>query len=261
MPKINSIPTFLINLDRRADRLEKMIARLGNLPFKRISAIDGQSLNDLEFVSQINQQKMTKNEIACILSHREVWQKIVDNKVPYACILEDDVYLSIFFQDFIKTPNWLPVSFHVIKLETFLDRVYLSFKKTKARDRLLRQLGSMHAGTAGYIVSLKGATKLLDIAQHLDRPLDHLMFEVLTINSEFRVMQIVPALCIQEHLLDPNSLKSSDINYDRSRIQTSQKTHGICKLWREIKRPYLQTLCLMRLIKEKLIIVRYVPFI
>ena len=260
MPKINSIPTFLINLDRRADRLEKMIARLGNLPFKRISAIDGQSLNDLEFVSQINQQKMTKNEIACILSHREVWQKIVDNKIPCACILEDDVNLSSSFPNFIRDISWLPDSFDVIKIETFWDRVSLSFKKTKARDRLLRQLGSMHAGSAGYIVSLKGAIKLLNIAQHLDRPLDHLMFEVKTTRSEFRVMQLSPALCIQEEVLLPDVAPSSDITNDR-RIRQSQKTHGIHKLWREIKRPYFQILGFMRLIKEKLIIVRYVPFI
>ena len=202
-----------------------MISRLGDLPFNRISAIDGQSLNDLEFVSQINQQKMTKNEIACILSHRKVWQKIVDNKIPCACILEDDVNLSSSFPNFIRDISWLPDSFDVIKIETFLDRVSLSYKKTIARDRILRQLGSMHAGSAGYIVSLKGAIKLLNIAQHLDRPLDHLMFEVKTTRSEFRVMQLSPALCIQEEVLLPDVAPSSDITNDR-RIRQSQKSHA-----------------------------------
>ena len=261
MPKTNSIPVFLINLDRRVDRMEKMTARLGDLPFGRISAIDGQNLDELEFVSQIKQHKMTKNEIACILSHRKIWQKIVDENIPCACILEDDVHLSSSFPDFIINPNWLPDNFEVIKLETFLGRIYLSFKKMRARDRLLRELGSTHEGTGGYIFSQKGANRLLGITKQLNRPLDELMFKVETAKSEFEILQMSPALCIQEKVLHPDTSPPGDIEADRSRTRPSQKTHGIHKLWREIKRPFLQIWSLTRLVKEKLIIVRSVPFL
>lgn len=262
MPETNSMPIFLINLDRRTDRLAQMTSKLGKLPFKRISAIDGQNLDDLEFISPITKYKMAKSEIACILSHKKVWQKIVDEKIPYACILEDDINLSCSFPDFIKNANWLPDNFDVIKLETYLQRIILSLKKKKVRDRSLRQLGSIHYGTAGYIVSLQGAIKLLDITQQLDRPVDHLIFDIKITNSEFRVMQMFPALCIQEDILQPDASPSSDIADDRPWVQThpSQKTHGIHKLWREIKRPYFQMLSLINLLKEKSIKVRYVPF-
>ena len=258
MPASNPIPLFLINLDSRTDRLEKMIPRLGDLPFTRIAAVDGQNLAD-EILSPFAKYPLAKNEIACILSHKLVWQKIVEENKHYACILEDDVHLSTSFPDFIRHDDWLPDDFNVIKIETFLARVFLSREKIPAGDRLLRQLGSMHAGSAGYIVSRKGALGLVDITQHPESPLDHLLFEVTDTASGFKILQMCPALCIQEEVLYPESSKS-DITDARSRVRPKEKIPLINKLWREIKRPYLQMLRLLRLVKEKLIMVRYVPF-
>ena len=259
MPETNSIPLYLINLDSRADRLGKMIPRLGDIPFNRVAAVDGQNLDVREFISPTAKYPLAKNEIACILSHKLVWQKIVDENKPYACILEDDVHLSSSFPQFIRNTDWLPDDFNVIKIETFLARVFLSREKIPAGDRLLRQLGSMHAGSAGYIVSRKGALALLDITQHPESPLDHLLFEVTTTDSGFKVLQMYPALCIQEEVLHPDS-STSDITDARSRVRPKQEIPLIDKLWRETKRPCLQMLRLLRLVKEKLIIVRYVPF-
>ena len=126
MPPNSSIPIFLINLDSRSDRLEKMTSRLGNLSFTRIAAINGQNLKEQDIISPITKYKMAKNEIACILSHRLVWEKIVAENIPYACILEDDVVLSDSFSDFIKNSNWLPSNFDVIKIESYLSRIFLS---------------------------------------------------------------------------------------------------------------------------------------
>jgi len=260
MPEADSIPLFLINLDSRADRLKKMISKLGDLPFERIAAVDGQNLDERGLVSPSARFRMAKNEIACILSHKLIWQKIVDDNIPYACVLEDDVHLSSSFPHFIRNPDWLPDNFTVIKIETFLARVFLSRRKFSAGERLLRQLGSMHAGTAGYIISLEGAVNLLDSTQLPDSPLDHLMFEVMSINSGFKVLQMVPALCIQEDVLYPEVSAASDITEARSRMRPKEKMDILPKLWREIKRPCLQLLSLLRVVRENLIIVRFVPF-
>lgn len=261
-PKVGSIPIFLINLDHRIDRLRIMSSRLDNLPFIRISAIYGQNLDDSKYILQIEKYKMGKNEIAVLLSHRKIWQKILNEKIPYACILEDDVLLSDSFPNFIKNSYWLPDNFDIIKLETFFARVFLSLKKMKARDRVLRQLGSIHAGAAGYIISSQGASKLLDITKHLHYPVDNLMFEVKTINSEIKIFQMCPALCIQENILTPEAMQSSDIESERlKRYKKSQRISGIPKLFREIKRPYFQMLSLIRLVKERLIVVQKVPYL
>ena len=257
----SSIPIFIINLDSRFDRLKKISSRLGNLPFIRIAAINGSNLDEQEHLKRTVKDRMSKNEIACILSHRLVWQKMADEKMSYACVLEDDAVLSSSFPHYINNSEWLPENFNLIRIETFMARVFLSRRKIPAGDRLLRQLGSMHAGTAGYIVSLKGAVNLLDKTQFPDSPLDHLMFESTSINSEFKVLQMCPALCVQEDVLCPDTSESGDIAEMRSRVRPKEKIDFIQKLWRETKRPFMQLLSLLRVVRENLIIVRYVPFV
>ncbi|WP_239326534.1 glycosyltransferase family 25 protein [Snodgrassella gandavensis] len=97
------LKTFLINLDRRPDRLMFVKQQLENLgiAFERVSAVDGNCLTDEQKVF-FNQQrfaleckrKAVNGEIGCALSHQAVWQRIVAENIPYALILEDDVQLK-----------------------------------------------------------------------------------------------------------------------------------------------------------------------
>ncbi|MCO6521367.1 MAG: glycosyltransferase family 25 protein [Snodgrassella sp.] len=97
------LKTFLINLDRRPDRLMFVKEQLENLDidFKRVSAIDGNCLTD-EQKAVFDQQrfaleckrKLVVGEIGCALSHQKVWQQMVAENIPYALILEDDVQLK-----------------------------------------------------------------------------------------------------------------------------------------------------------------------
>ena len=258
MSMVNQIPIFIINLDRRPDRMAAMSERLDELPFQRVSAVDGQNLEGSKYDLQIKNYKMTLNEIACILSHKKIWQNIIDNKIPYACILEDDVYLSRSFPEFMTNTDWLPDIFDVIKIETFMQRVYFPFKKKKARNRHLRQLLSLHYGSAGYIFSRHGAEKLCEIAQQMDRPVDHLLFVKDSSNENLKVLQLIPALCIQESVININRLPDSDIATERLRMRPrqKQKVHGMKKIWREIKRPFLQLANIIRLMKNKRVHVR-----
>lgn len=97
------LKTFLINLDRRPDRLTFVKQQLENLDvaFERVNAIDGSSLTDEQkaFFNQKRfalecKRKVVKGEIGCALSHLAVWQRIVAENIPYALILEDDVQLK-----------------------------------------------------------------------------------------------------------------------------------------------------------------------
>jgi glycosyl transferase, family 25 len=97
------LKTFLINLDRRPDRLTFVKQQLENLDiaFERVNAIDGSCLTD-EQKAFLNQQrfaleckrKVVNGEIGCALSHQAVWQRMVAENIPYALILEDDVQLK-----------------------------------------------------------------------------------------------------------------------------------------------------------------------
>ena len=87
-------------------------------------------------------------------------------------------------------------------------------------------------------MTLQGAQKYLEyLAQHQLRPLDELMFDdFITYGSE-PVYQMLPALCIQEMLLNKESptLPSALVKERKDRMHSEKKT-SLHKLKRETSR-------------------------
>lgn len=96
------VKTFLINLDKRPDRLEHVAGRLEQLGlgFQRISAIDGSLLP--QDYSMVNEDKfvvetgrlITSGEIGCAESHRLIWKSMIEDNISHALILEDDIDIA-----------------------------------------------------------------------------------------------------------------------------------------------------------------------
>jgi GR25 family glycosyltransferase involved in LPS biosynthesis len=97
---------FVINLARRPDRLGEISADLARhgLSFERIEAVDG-GIEAL--VSPYRRPILarlygpltyTNSYIANLLSHRAIWQKMVDENISQALIFEDDAIVN----------NWEP---------------------------------------------------------------------------------------------------------------------------------------------------------
>ena len=258
--EITKIPILVINLDHRSDRLEKMEERLKGFQFERFRATYGDDLNKEEYnqlLSSNLKYELSKNEVACIYSHRRAWQKMIDDNISFLCILEDDVQISNSLSRFVLDDRWLPNDFDLIKIETMLHSIWVSRKTIKAKDRMLYQLRSPHFGTAGYILNQKGARKLLSLTQKCDRALDDLLFEK-GLNEYFnlKIFQMIPALCIQDFVLT-GTLSESDIINDRFRLRKETERHGFHKLWWEIQRPYWQFRELLRWTSDKSMIVQY----
>lgn len=91
-------PVYVINLDRSAERLARIGGELkdAGLRFRRVPAVDGGQLARRvpEYDGQANRghylAPLTPGEIACVLSHREVWRLIDDGAEDAAIVLEDD---------------------------------------------------------------------------------------------------------------------------------------------------------------------------
>lgn len=102
---------FLINLDRRPDRLEQVKTQLEQLglEFQRISAVDGKQLPaDYPLLQKerflLEQKKpAVMGEIGCAESHRLIWKQMIANNLPFALILEDDISLNPKLTAFLKT--------------------------------------------------------------------------------------------------------------------------------------------------------------
>src|SRR5438132_7857488 len=118
---------FLINLDRQAWRLEPMTKLLGEVPFIRIAAIDGKNLPGLERRDPNkphSRENISRYEVACIESHREAWRTFLATSEPFCCVLEDDLFLSDEFLQYVRDETWIPKDADLIKVETHNDPVF-----------------------------------------------------------------------------------------------------------------------------------------
>ena len=106
--------TYVINLERSADRWQYIHAHLVNLGIvhERVDAIDSQIRNlgslGYDVINNKNQyfEPLNNTEIACYLSHIKALKKFLnDQSVQYALILEDDVEL-------LETPGGLAALCH-----------------------------------------------------------------------------------------------------------------------------------------------------
>jgi len=97
-------PCYVINLNRNTDRWDTAKIKVKAAGFKnitRIEGVDGKNEEQLienwkifgnpkfarwdeEFVKYPGKQ-------GCFLSHMKIWKEIIDNKIPWAVIFEDDV--------------------------------------------------------------------------------------------------------------------------------------------------------------------------
>ncbi len=106
---------FLINLDKRPDRLAFVKKQLDeqSISFERFAAVDGskmtletQTLVDVKRFIIEQKKEPVIGEVGCAMSHRAIWQKMVDENLEYALILEDDITLSPDLGELLKTESF-----------------------------------------------------------------------------------------------------------------------------------------------------------
>ena len=215
---------YVINLDRQGDRWRQMQRELNRLKdcsgkpltgiTKRFSAFDARyykgppsneelqpyySLADQLFVepnrllaghrnTKAQRIEMTRQEVAVALSHIAVWKLVAKSDLPYTLVLEDDVY---FRRRFARTLDraWGELMQRPRHAAAF-DVLYLSFKEAvtgalrkPVSDLLFTPLRGLWQ-LSGYVLSTRGAQKLLDVLP-VRGPVD------LWINHQFEKLEVL----------------------------------------------------------------------
>lgn len=190
-----------------------------------------------------SKKQITTSELACLMSHVMVWKKIVDERLDYAAIFEDDVYLGDEANHFLSSSEWISPDWEIIKIEAFSQFVRLghSVHYLEKSKRVIRQLTGRHLGAAGYILSFEAAQYLMKHVVHssLSKPLDHILFDEYVFSNDVEIFQLTPALCIQSFLFDgSHSRFPSNLEDERiiRRKHESQSRSFFEKLIREFKR-------------------------
>lgn len=168
-----------INLARRTDRKQNIIDQLKKeeLSYKssRVDAVDGNTLDIMNVPSYLITDKgksdaiygnavyvpLTKGAVGCALSHLKAFGVIINNKLDYALILEDDAVLS---DDFAKKLDILIKN--LPDDDGGFDVLFLGYHPSselgyKVNEFLAKPVKLY--GLFGYVVSFKGAKKLINV--------------------------------------------------------------------------------------------------
>ncbi len=194
------IHIYCINLKHRGDRWERFSKQpeLGKLmqqyTFERFEAINGATLdiqkderislrtkrNIKEHIRRDHEELDSAGGVGCYLSHTTVWKMFLERPEAYAIIFEDDAILEEGFADSfqraLKDATLLPQ----IPDVWFFSRPESWYYEVKGKPNPLtvptQNLGPWTTKTcalfSGYLITKKGAEKLLETAFPLDMHVD-----------------------------------------------------------------------------------------
>ncbi len=171
----------VINLDRQTERwtcIAPQFAALG-LPVSRLPAIDGNRLGAPAigrlYSGALNRAQYHKplrpGEIGCYASHIAAWQKLLASPAQRLAVFEDDVDLDGALPQVLAAIDRTRASFDLVKL------VGRPREKPAARLALhgpweLVGYQRVPGLTSGYVISRRGAEKLLAGRVPFGRPVD-----------------------------------------------------------------------------------------
>jgi glycosyl transferase family 25 len=225
---------FIIHLARATARKPAVEAmrRDAPCPMEVFDAVDGSAMEPPALRARVRSTlalrpaypfDLSVGEIACFLSHRAIWTRMVAEHIPAALVLEDDAVID---------PAVLHPAFDLARAH--LDSVGVIQFQTRAvppKGRVVAQSGSHtlrlpvlpQLRTTGMLLSRAAAGKLLDASEVFDRPVDSFFQMVWHTGQEVGVV-------------DPSGLTEMSDALGGTTIQRRKKTL-LERLHREIRRP------------------------
>ena len=222
---------FVINLPRSIERRNyiKHILSEKGLAFTFVEAVDGESLNKKEVKEVYNRNKakvmfgreLLIGEIGCALSHIKVYQKILDENINHAIILEDDAIIKSNFVNSIELV--LDSNF---KWDLILLGHNKSFDSSNEISSIISNWGIKRLdkitnigrivrgglGCYGYLISQSGAKKILNYIEEnsIVYPIDKITSNYAIVNFYGLFPTVVSVDFDFESSIDNNGNRNND---------------------------------------------------
>lgn len=212
---------FWINLDSRPDRrrfMETQFAELG-LAAERIAAVTPETL---DAQTRARGPGLAPSERCVTASHAAAWGRVLDRDLTHALVLEDDAWLSRLVPGFLAEAGALMSELDLVRIETGRRRVRLGPASHTLRCGVtLQRAYSGQWGTAGYLISRRGAERMLAEPRLFDMALDDVFFDPQgPAFASLAWRQCAPGLCIQGHQRHAHAAEGlwrSDVTTERRR--------------------------------------------
>lgn len=241
------LKNFVISLSSASERrkhIEQVFEGQG-VEFEFFDAITPDKAYELKqkYFPECASDSISPAELACAMSHIAVWLHAKNLGLEYVTIFEDDIYLGENAALFLNDSAWIPKNIDVIKLETFLTKIFLGKSLGEIYNRNLYPLNHFHFGGAGYILSLKAIDRLMVEIQNRKNilPIDWVLFYNPIYDNCIKIYQMSPALCIQDKVKNKEVIFESFLEEGRVQFESPKVE---LKLLHKIRREFI------RLIKQ-----------
>jgi len=234
---LRSIPVYVINLRKdvaRKQHMESLLNRLG-LEAKFVSAFDGRDVrpsDKLGLYDHVSSRKnigrvLTRSEIGCAYSHISIYKEIVSRKNNLSIVFEDDVIEVERFTEILSNLFEVAMGTDVVLLGSHASR-----NRNKevlvnrwSRDKIFEKYCiarpvDLACGAYGYMVSLKGAEKLLRATENLSMPIDHY-------TGDYRVVDVSvvnpSCVCIYDKLHCESNMEAERKRLNHTKVRCSKR--------------------------------------
>lgn len=192
---MQSLKTFVVNLDGSVDRLADISARLAgfNINFERVPAFDGRKLNlsaiddyDAVRAERYMGRALVGGEIGCYRSHLDVVSRFLESDASYALVLEDDALplcnpVKLLSQAIPRLdsvdPDWL-----LINIGNNKQRITTSISTCNVDGHQCELVAAHYfpMTTSAIVWSRKGAVRFLGDHEKIFAPVDNFFRHWLT---------------------------------------------------------------------------------
>ena len=235
-----SLKTYVVNLKKREDRrveIQKLFSNINFNNYEFFEAVNGSEIPltlEIKNLFEGNDFGNRKGMIGCALSHYNLWLKLTkDSTNEYYIIVEDDIEISDnFSKELDQAINLLNDNLNTINNIDFLYLGYSKYDDSENKNydgsgetnKVKIKEINIHnfvGGTFGYIVTKKGALKILEIIENegIKYGIDWLMRKKSKyLNGPLNLVTIQPNIIFSEWVRTSDSNIDSDIQKDYSRF-------------------------------------------
>jgi glycosyl transferase family 25 len=234
------VKAYVISLPGAIERRESVCRQLesSSVDWEIVDAVQAAGAEVREILDRCREsdlwhKPLQSGEVACYLSHRQVWQRMMEEGVDGAIILEDDFELTRPLDEVVSLLSGFATQADMIKLYGVpkISRVVETATDGRGTHALLEAF-AVTSGTVGQWVSAKSVARLLARSETIRRPIDmdlkhHWEFPITVYHLSPPVVHEISS-----------SLGGSSIAHRRSRKTLAMQL----KRWKLKARFYLQSL-------------------